>query len=111
MAGFGALAIATLVQAGVSGYSSYDSHKTAKEAQAKQSEAIAKAEAKQAQSDYDAEQARLEALAKDQGNSNNRVSAFDFGDKNKKPNIVAKTISYNTTEEDNYNPFYSRGLV
>lgn len=84
------------------------------EAEDKQRHAQEKAEAKQNEADRKAEQARLEALAKNQENQ----TGFDFGVDSalaKRYADAAQKWSAGTgsmtTEDDNENPFYTRGLI
>lgn len=80
-----------------------------------QRDALAKAEAEQAEADWNAETARLEALAAEQ-TGGNRIEASDFGidsalarrylDENNKRQAKAQEML-----EEEENPFYTRGLV
>lgn len=78
-----------------------------------QERAQKKAEAKQAEADYNAEQKRLAALAKNQ-----QAQGFDFGVDSalaKRYADAAQKWSAGTgslsEDEDNENPFYTRGLL
>ena len=106
------LASAAIASAGISGVSAYEGHKMQKEAMAQQEEAQRRAEEKQEQANRSAEEQRLQALA---GN----MTATDYGnvwgvDGNKYADVAQKlsagTGDFNT-EDDEDNPFYTRGLL
>ena len=109
--------IATAVIAGMSlAYSAYSgerSYEAQKDAQKKQEQAIADAEAKQAEADEKAEKKRLEALAANQAGDTGRTCKFDFGiDSTSAKTTAPLSIATSTTDEDEeYNPFYARGML
>ena len=104
---------APLITAGASIYTGVKETDLARESMEKQEKAQQKAEAKQAEADTKAEQARLEALAKNQ-----ETQGFDFGvdsalakryaDAAQKWGAGTGSLS---EDEDNENPFYTRGLL
>lgn len=116
MADFGiaeGIALASLLTTATIGTASaIDAHQLQKEAMAKQEEAQRQAEEKQAKADKTAEEKRLEALAANQ-------TDVDYGsiwgvDANKYADVAQKlsagTGSFNT-DDDEENPFYTRGLL
>ena len=94
-------------------YSGEKSYQQQKEAQHQQEQAIKDAEAKQAEADEKAEKKRLESLAKTEGGDTGRTSKFDFGvDSAAAKTTAPSTIATSTTDEDEeYNPFYARGML
>lgn len=99
---------------GLSAYQGQQSYKMQKESQAKQDQAIKDAEAKQDEADLSAETKRLEALAANTSGDSTRINKFDFGiDSQSATTMPAIDAVASTTsdEEDEFNPFYTRGLV
>lgn len=100
---------------GLQAYTSSRSLRQQEQASEQQAQAIADAEARQEQADLDAEQKRLESLAAQQTGANERIGRFDFGVDSaaaRQP-TAPSTIATSTTDEDDdeFNPFYARGLV
>lgn len=97
------------------GASSMISYRQQKQAQKKQEEAMAAAEAKQTAANNEAELARLEAVAANTSGKSERVGRFDFGKDNMATSNVPSMPSVNATssltEDEEFNPFYTRGLV
>ena len=107
-----ALLISSAVTAAASGTAAYVQHEDAKEAEWDQKQAQKKAEAEQKAADERAEKQRLEGLQK-------QSTATTYGDvwgtDSKKyadaaQKLSAGTGSFNTDDEEN-NPFYTRGLL
>lgn len=107
-----ALLISSLISAGTAGAQMSATHDAQKGAEWTQKQAQAEAEKKQKEADRTAEEKRLQALAANQ-------TATDYGnvwgvDSNKYADAAQKlsagTGSFNTDDEDE-NPFYTRGLL
>ena len=119
MADFGVAEIAMLTamaaSAAASGYQAYSAHEDAKEAQAKQEQAQAEAKTAQEKADRDAERQRLEGIASNQtattyGNIWGVDNAYANRYKDAAQKLSAGTGSFDTDDDDN-NPFYTRGLL
>ena len=103
---------AMLLSAGVSAYEGEKGYELQKDAQKKQEEAQEKAAQAQKDADDIAERQRLEALVSNQ-------TATDYGNvwgvENAKYADVAQKLSAGTgdfnTEDEETNPFYTRGLL
>ena len=107
-------AIVSSLALAYSAYSGERSYNMQKEAQNEQEQAMANAEAKQAEADEKAEKKRLEALAAEQGGDTGRTSKFDFGVDSAAAKTTAPAIIATSTtdeEDENYNPFYARGTL
>ena len=104
------MSAATLTASGVSASVSHDASKSA---EWQQKQAQNKAEATQKAADEKAEQERLAALAKNQ-----QTQGFDFGVDSALAKRYADAAQKwgagtgsMTEDEDNNNPFYTRGLI
>jgi len=104
---------APVITAGTAIYEGVETTRLSKEASRKQEKAQAEAERKQKEADDKAEKARLEALAKNQQDENK----FNFGVDSalaKRYADAAQKWGAGTgemsEEEEEENPFYSRGL-
>lgn len=107
-----ALLISSLISAGTTAAQASAAHDAQKGAAWEQKQAQERAERKQKEADDNAERKRLEALAANQ-------TATDYGsvwgvDSNKYADAAQKlsagTGSFNTDDEED-NPFYTRGLL
>jgi len=100
---------------GLQAVTSKQAYNQQREAQSRQDKAIADAEAKQTAADTAAETKRLESLAASTTGENARIEKFNFGIDSAAaqttPAIKAVTSTTTTDEENEFNPFYSRGLV
>ena len=107
--------VAMAASATASGYSAYQGHVDAKEAQARQDQAQAEAKIEQQKADREAEQQRLEGIASNQtattyGNIWGVDNAYANRYKDAAQKLSAGTGSFDTDDDDN-NPFYTRGLL
>ena len=106
-----ALLISSLVSAAAAGTQTAVSAHEAGKSRAAQAEAQAKAEQQQKKADQEAEQKRLEGIAANQTATN---YGSIWGTESKKYADAAQKLSAGTgsfSDDDETNPFYSRGLI
>lgn len=101
-----------IINAITAGYSAYETHEDSKKARQIQRDAQAAAQAEQAEADRKAEMQRLEGLATNQTATDYSniwgVNTAKYADAAQK--LSAGTGSFNT-DDDEENPFYTRGLI
>lgn len=105
-------ATAAVASAGAASYGAYSAHEDAVEARKDMKEGQAKAERLQKEEDMKAERERLEGLAQNQTATDYSniwgVKGSNFADAAQK--LSAGTGSFDT-DDDEDNPFYTRGLM
>jgi len=82
-----------------------------RKAQQRQEQAMADAQEEQRLADEAAELRRLESLAATTSGQQERIGRFDFGIDSRAANMPALQAARATSDEDETNPFYSRGLA